>query len=149
VTRFSIREVDATEEHYAEDLITLHDYTFCDANIRPNLERGWWWLVYGMDWGSPKEPIAFCGLTPTYSTPGTSYLKRAGVLHAFRGRGLQRRMIAVREKRARREGFTTMITDTTDNPASANSLIRAGYKIFEPADRWAFPRSIYWRKALI
>jgi GNAT superfamily N-acetyltransferase len=146
---FKIKEVDATDDHYAEEIVTLHDLTFFDPMIRPDLPRGYWWLVWHFDdWSSPKYPIAFCGLTEAQHTRGYGYLKRAGVLKAYRGQGLQRRLITVRERKARKLGLTTMVTDTTENPASANSLIGAGYRIFEPENRWAFKHSIYWRKSL-
>jgi GNAT superfamily N-acetyltransferase len=147
---FIIKEVDTDDDHYAEEINTLHDLTFFDPLIRPDLPRGYWWLVYAPDWRVlGKGPaIAFCGLTNALATPGSGYLKRVGVLKPYRGHGLQRRLITVREKKARKLGLTTMLTDTTDNPASANSLISAGYKIFEPAYKWAFTHSIYWRKAL-
>lgn len=106
---------------------------------------GHWWLVRDAD---TKETVAFAGLTPAIYTPLTGYLKRVGVTREARGHGLQKKLLTVRERRARKNGWTTMITDTTDNPPSANSLIRAGYKIFEPTYRWAFSHSIYWKKDL-
>jgi GNAT superfamily N-acetyltransferase len=150
---FVIKEVDATDEHYHEELTTLHDLTFFDPAIRADFERGYWWLVYdrytlARRGFMPSNPMGFCGLTITLADNTMGYLKRAGVLKAYRGNGLQKRLITVREKKARRLGLTRMVTDTTDNPSSANSLIRAGYKIFEPEERWAFKNSIYWRKTL-
>jgi GNAT superfamily N-acetyltransferase len=151
--RFLIKEVDSDDDQYAEEILTLHDLTFFDPKVRPDLPRGYWWLVYDKEaWSTfsltATSPIAFCGLTHALATPGTGYLKRAGVLKAYRGHGLQRKLITVRERKARKLGLTTMVTDTTDNPPSANSLIKAGYRIFEPRDKWAFTHSIYWRKAL-
>ena len=147
-----IKEVDADDPHYRDELYDLSDLTFFDPTLRPDLPRGSWWLVYPeSDWFPKAEqnnPIAFCGLTITHGDCNTGYLKRAGVLKAYRGQGLQRKLITVRERKARKLGLTLMLTDTTDNPPSANSLIRAGYKIFEPAYRWAFKHSIHWRKAL-
>lgn len=150
---FLIKEVDANDDHYHDEILELHDLTFFDPMVRPDLPRGYWWLVYERD--APKlslcslvNPVAFCGLTEATSTPGAGYLKRVGVLKPYRGQGLQRRLITVREKKARKLGLTLMLTDTTDNPPSANSLIGAGYKIFEPAYRWAFKNSLYWKKDL-
>lgn len=146
---FLIKEVDGSEECYNEELTILHDLTFFDTSIRADFEQGYWWLLYNREaCVGPRHPIGFCGLTHAVATPGAGYLKRAGVLKAYRGQGLQRRLITVREKKARKLGLTTMLTDTTDNPPSANSLIRAGYKIFEPAYRWSFQHSIYWKKDL-
>jgi GNAT superfamily N-acetyltransferase len=152
--KFVIKEVDATDEHYHEELTTLHDLTFFDPAIRADFERGYWWLLYEKPLLSTRyaaivpNPVGFCGLTITPADKTTGYLKRAGVLKAFRGQNLQRRMITTRERKARRLGLTRMVTDTTDNPPSANALIRAGYKIFEPETKWAFKHSIYWRKTL-
>lgn len=149
---FLIKEVDAEDDHYAEEILTLHDLTFFDPLVRPDLPRGYWWLAYDKaqwaNYSTPANPVAFCGLTHALSTPGTGYLKRAGVLKAYRGQGLQKRLITVRERKARKLGLDTMVTDTTDNPASSNSLIGAGYRLFEPAYRWAFKNSLYWRKQL-
>jgi GNAT superfamily N-acetyltransferase len=148
--KFRIREVDATEEHYHEELTNLHDLTFFDASIRADFERGYWWLVneeLSPVWNK-NGPIAFCGFTHALNDPGAGYLKRVGVLKAYRGQGLQRRLITVRERKARTLGLVTMLTDTTENPPSANSLISAGYKTFEPAYRWAFQHSTYWKKDL-
>jgi GNAT superfamily N-acetyltransferase len=147
---FRIREVDGADEMYREELANIHDATFFDPSIRADFDYGHWWLVW--DNTVPRifkaPPVAFCGFVPAHATPGAGYLKRAGVLKQYRGQGLQRRLITVRERKARAIGLVTMLTDTTDNPPSANSLIRAGYKIFEPSYRWAFAHSIYWRKQL-
>lgn len=144
---YTIKEVDGSDEHYNEELTRLHDLTFNDPAIRADFNHGYWWLVYSGR-GPLTNPVAFCGFTLAHKTPDTGYLKRAGVLKAYRGQGLQRRLITVREKKARKLGLAYMITDTTSNPPSANSLIRAGYRIFEPAYRWSFNHSIYWRKQL-
>ena len=147
---FRIQEVDGSEDHYSYELRVLHDLTFFDPGIVPNFEHVYWWLVW--DANEPKalkpSPIAFAGFVHAASTPGAGYLKRAGVLKAFRGQGLQGRLITVRERKARVLGLTTMLTDTTENPASSNALIKAGYRIMEPSYRWAFEHSIYWKKDL-
>jgi len=112
------------------------------AKIEPG-EKGDWWLVYYGD-----EPIGYAGLTQSSFAHDYGYLKRAGVLPAHRGNGIQRRLIKVRERRARQYHWQALITDTTANPASSNSLIRAGFTLFEPAYRWAYKDSLYWRKYL-
>ncbi len=151
---FLIKEVDASDDHYRDEIIELHDLTFFDPLVRPDLPRGYWWLAYDKaafetyNRLTPPVAVGFCGLTITPADNTTGYLKRAGVLKAYRGNGLQRRLIAVREKKARKLGLTLMITDTTENAASSNSLINAGYKLFEPQYRWAFKQSLYWRKHL-
>lgn len=41
-----------------------------------------------------------------------------------------------------------MISDTTDNFPSANSLISKGYKLYAPSKPWAYEITLYWRKKL-
>ena len=139
---YHIKEVDGTDPEIDYVLQDIHKETFGFIGIM-RTDYGHWWLAYDDD-----EPIAFAGLVKSTIGPDTGYLKRVGVLPPYRGAGLQRRFIRVREQRARREGWTTIVTDTTDNLPSANSLIRAGYKLFQPTTPWAFSSSLYWRKQL-
>jgi hypothetical protein len=43
----------------------------------------------------------------------------------------------------------SIITDTSDNPSSANNLIACGYRIYRPTDPWGFNHTIYWTKDLL
>ena len=52
------------------------------------------------------------------------------------------------EARARLNGWYSIVSDTTDNLASANNFIRAGYYLFEPKHPWAWPQTLYWRKVI-
>jgi phage terminase large subunit len=44
--------------------------------------------------------------------------------------------------------FRGMHSDTTDNVASANNFIRAGYQLYQPRHPWGWPRTLYWRKSI-
>ena len=44
--------------------------------------------------------------------------------------------------------FRGMHSDTTDNLASANNFIRAGYRLYQPQYPWAWPNTLYWRKSI-
>jgi phage terminase large subunit len=44
--------------------------------------------------------------------------------------------------------FRGMQADTTDNIASANNFIRAGYRLYRPDFPWAWPHTLYWRKLI-
>jgi L-amino acid N-acyltransferase YncA len=70
---------------------------------------------------------------------------RAGVIRNFQGHGLQKRLIQARIRKARALNWEWLLTDTTDNPASANSLIAMGFKLYEPKAPWANKNSLYWR----
>ena len=146
---YRIREVDGLDEDITETLRDLHDECFGDS--APNLnstdiERGHWWLAFAID--ERREIAGFCGLTPTYADPSLGYLKRAAVRKEHRGAGLQRRFVRVREGKARRLGMRGIITDTSDNPSSANNLIRCGYRMFIPENPWGFKHTCYWTKDL-
>lgn len=104
---------------------------------------GWWWLAF-----DGKEPVAFAGLSPSSQWHATGYLCRAGVLESHRGKGLQKRLIQVRAAHARRLGWQWLVTDTRRNPASANSLIACGFRMYEPSNPWSFRDAVYWRLRL-
>lgn len=106
-------------------------------------ENGTWWVGRQGD-----QNVCFCLIQPSSQWGDTAYLARAGVLEAWRGQGLQRRMIRVREAWARKHGYRWMISDTTDNVPSSNNLMRCGYKLIEPSAPWANEISLYWTKRL-
>jgi phage terminase large subunit len=62
--------------------------------------------------------------------------------------GLQLRLMRSMEARARNNGWNSVVSDTTDNVASANNFIRAGYRLYRPQHPWAWPNTLYWRKSI-
>ena len=111
----------------------------------PDQVVGAWWVGYDV-----TGPIAFGGIHPSKQHAKTAYLCRVGVVHRARGRGLQKKLIQIRERWARKQGIEWIVTDTApDNPASSNSLISCGYKLWRPKNRWAgYSPALYWRKRL-
>ncbi len=73
---------------------------------------------------------------------------RVGVLKKHHGNGLQLRLMRALELRARHNGWSCVVSDTTDNLASANNFIRAGYQLYQPQYPWAWPNTLYWRKSI-
>lgn len=106
-------------------------------------DTGVWWLVYDGD-----KAVAFAGMVPSKRWALTMYLCRAGVAESHRGQGLQKRLIGVRERAAKALGVRWLITDTTANPASSNSLIARGFRLYEPSAPWGPKAALYWRKKL-
>jgi GNAT superfamily N-acetyltransferase len=140
---YRIREVDGQDEDVADTLAELHRLTFFSGARVPEFDHGHWWLAYqGM------EPVAFAGLVPSTRVENAGYFCRVGVLSDHYGRRLQLRLMRALEARARRNGWTSVISDTTDNVASANNFIRAGYRLCRPSAPWAWPHSLYWRKSI-
>lgn len=142
---YKIKLIDNLESDMQEVLTELHLLTFFDTAPVYDFSTGWWWLVYTKD---TKEEIGFCGLGRG-RTAHTGYLCRSGVLPKHRGHGLQRRMIQVRERFARKAGFTKIVTDTLDNIQSSNNLIKSGYLMYNPEIPWSFESSSYWQKDLV
>lgn len=83
-------------------------------------------------------PMGFCTVRPVLNEPGTVFFNRAGLLPKARGRSLHKRLIAVRLAWAKKNNFKTAITYTLQhNNPSANNLMAMGFKLYEPAFRWA------------
>jgi GNAT superfamily N-acetyltransferase len=141
---YRIKRVDGNDDETADLLRELHDEIFGDSAPQIDPEEGYWWVAH-----DGREVAGFCMLMATEAQPTTvAYLKRAGVRLLHRGQGLQRRFVRVREMLARKLGFRTLVTDTTDNPSSANNLIACGYRIYRPPEPWGFHHTIYWYKDL-
>lgn len=81
-----------------------------------------WWLAKTVE----GSPVAYAGLY--LGIEGQAWLVRAGVLKAYRGGGLQRHLIRVRVKEARRRRLGRVLTYTSaENLPSQRNLIRCGF----------------------
>ena len=106
--------------------------------------KGHWWIAY-----DGALPVAFAGIVQSVQWCDTGYLCRAGVIPAYRGRGLQKRLIRVRERKARQIEWNYIVTDTSnDNVQSSNSLIACGFRLFTPSKPWGLAGANYWRKQI-
>jgi len=141
--RYTIIEADGADQSIARILRDLHSRIFDDTAPQIEPQTGFWWLAFLRD-----EPAGFAGLKISQRTPGTGYLHRAGVLRQHRGNGLQRRFIRVREAKARALGMDRIVTDTTDNIPSANSLIACHYRLYMPEGPWGFSDTLYWERTI-
>lgn len=142
---YRTRRADLLSDVDQDHLRELHDACFGDSAPVPTFDKEAWWLIFPM---GQSEPAAFAGCVPSSLGTGYAYHKRAGVMPIHRGHGLQRRLISIRERWARREGFHTIVTDTCANTPSANNLIRAGYELFDPKSPWGLKGGLYFRKSL-
>jgi GNAT superfamily N-acetyltransferase len=141
---YRIREVDGRDDEIAEILTELHRLTFFNGASVPSFDGGHWWLAY-----RGIAAVAFAGIVPSTHVRNAGYFCRVGVLQRHWGHRLQLRLMRASEARARRNGWTCVVSDTTGNVVSANNFIRAGYRMYWPPSPWAFPDTLYWRKSLI
>jgi GNAT superfamily N-acetyltransferase len=140
---YRIREVDAHDDEIAEMLADLHRLTFFDGAAVPQFDWGHWWLAY-----CETIPVAFAGIVPSTRVHNGGYFSRVGVLKRHCGNGLQLRLMRALEARGRHNGWSCIVSDTTDNLASANNFIRSGYRLYQPQYPWAWPNTLYWRKSI-
>jgi GNAT superfamily N-acetyltransferase len=141
---YRIREVDGQDEDLVETLTELHRLTFFDSARIPEFDHGHWWLAF-----REALPIAFAGVVPSTHAYNAGYFTRVGVVRKHCGQGLQLRLMRAMESRVRRNGWSFVVSDTTDNVASANNFIRAGYRLYRPQHPWAWPNTLYWRKSVV
>jgi Acetyltransferase (GNAT) family len=140
---YAIREVDASDDEVADTLAELHRLTFLDSAPVPEFDWGHWWLAY-----HERLPVAFAGVVPSTHAENAGYFCRVGVVAKHFGNALQLRLMRAMEARARHVGWSCIVSDTTDNLASANNFIRAGYRLYRPQHPWAWPHTLYWRKPI-
>jgi hypothetical protein len=141
--RYRIREVDGSDEDIAETLADLHRLTFFGSAPMADFNHGHWWFAY-----REAAPIAFAGVIPSTHVHNAGYFCRVGVLSSHCGNQLQLRLMRAMESQARRNGWSAVVSDTTDNMASANNFIRAGYRLYQPQIPWAWPQTLYWKKPI-
>lgn len=138
---FRVREVDADDE--LDTLTELHQATFGPGEApMADFSEGHWWIAYT----HREAPAAFLGIKQAILGPDVGYFNRVGVLPEYRGYGLQQRLMRAMQNKARRVGWSRIVTDTRENPHSANNIIRAGYRLFEPAKPWGLAGTLYWTK---
>jgi hypothetical protein len=140
---YRIREVDGEDDDVAATLAELHRLTFFDGAPLPEFDRGHWWLAF-----HKTGPVAFAGVVASTYVSNAGYFCRVGVLRKHCGNRLQLRLMRALEARARRNGWCSVVSDTTDNLSSANNFIRAGYRLYRPQAPWAWPHTLYWRKVI-
>jgi len=114
-----------------------------DVPVTPS-DRTVWWIAYDGD-----KPAGFASLTRDTDVQDGDFghLSRSGVYKAYRGSGIQQRLIRARIAYARRSGWKVVVTDTQWwNAASINSLLSCGFRAFRPALPWMGDGTVYWRR---
>jgi GNAT superfamily N-acetyltransferase len=138
-----IKKVNAVNEDISKILIYLQKKCLPGDSLF-DISTGYWWIVYDEN----MLPIGFAGMVRSYRWNDCGYLCRAGIIEEHRGHGIQKKLLKIREKQAKKLGWNWLITDTTDNPASSNSLINCGFKLYAPQKPWGYTQTLYWRKRI-
>jgi GNAT superfamily N-acetyltransferase len=119
----------------------------------PTIDGAEW--VIGWDGATPA---AYCAWkTVRHDDVAVGFHYRGGVTPAYRGHGLQRRMLRLREARMLKQGLGAAVTYTdADGAASMRSLIAEGYRPYVPTPtttlsglgRLGRVGFVHWRKTL-
>lgn len=130
----------ATSANHFSDIIVLDRQCFpTDVTIEP--EKGHYWILW-----ADGAPIGYTGIVMAKRDPGTAVRTRSCVLRGYRGKGLQRRLIRVTQRWARRERLECVLATTASwNSSSANNFIRTGWRVYNPKNHWMEAGTIYWR----
>ena len=129
---------------------------YLDAEVFPDdspfqFPMAHWFLGFNF---SPNEPVAYCGWKAVPRASGlVGFHYRAGVLKKFRGKGIQQKMIKLRERQMREQSIEQAVTYTSaDNAASMRSLISAGYRPYAPTSETHLAEGragfVHWLKDL-
>ena len=95
-----------------------------------------------------KVPVGFC--TVDFLSYGIAFLARAGLKTEARGFNLQKKLISVRERFAKKNGYYQIITYTMmDNIWSSVNLQKKGYCLYLPEYEYAGKGCLYWRRKLV
>jgi len=138
-----INRVDVRNSRVQEELSELQ--RICLPNDIPyDTTTGFWWTAAD----ASASLVGFAGLVFSSRWSDCGYLCRAGVVPGSRGQGLQKKFIRVRIRQAKAVSMKWLVTDTHDNPASSNSLISCGFKLFDPSSPWGGKGTLYWRLKL-
>ena len=137
-----VRYVRATTAYHFAQIESLQRSIFPHDTPHPT-DSGAWWLVF-----DGSIAVAFAGVVASTQWCDAAYLCRAGVAKTHRGQGIQKHLIVLRERQMRAQGMNWMITDTTANLASSNSLIAKAYRLFDPSKPWGPAGALYWRTRL-
>lgn len=129
------------ESTFDLEILERLDQQIFPTDFRHNFTKTINWILF-----YNKEPIGFCSLK-ILDKENAVYLARAGIVREHRGKGLHKRLIGVRTKWAKANGFKSVITYTKrDNHGSANNLIDLGFRLYTPQHEWADKESVYFIK---
>jgi GNAT superfamily N-acetyltransferase len=113
-----------------------------------------WWVAEALGknrggrGGRRWEIVAYAGLYVCRQPQnlGMGFLNRVAVTPDFRGQGIQKRLIRCRLRGAWDLGVREVVTYTVPwNPASGNSLLSCGFRLYRPEYRWGGAGSVYFR----
>jgi ribosomal protein S18 acetylase RimI-like enzyme len=114
-----------------DEALILRLDAICFPIDAPPVFAGAHWFI-GRD---GEKPAAYCAWkTIEHDGAPVGFHYRGGVLPDYRGQGLQRQMLRLRETEMQRHGLAKAVTYTdADGAASMRNLIAEGYRPYAPS----------------
>lgn len=141
--KYSIRQVNNKSKR-VQNTINRLQAEILSGTHPTDPKEGLWWIAYD----EINKAVGFAGMMQSHRFTDWAYFHRAGVLDEATGNGLQKRLIKARIRKAKSMGFNYANSDTSKNPASANSLIHCGFRSYTPSKAWGWEYTAYWRLKL-
>jgi hypothetical protein len=102
--------------------------------------REWWVLL-----NNRGSIVAYCG---SIYTSDICIFIRAWVKRTNRGKGLQKKLIDIRLRAAKKKASVAITYTIKDNCPSINNLIGKGFKIYVPEYAYGGKEMLYWKKTI-
>ena len=142
------RGVYQVKRCHDEEIVSAAQKPLVDSGDLPyvEFENREWWVVW-----SGEKPVGYAGMK---IWEDYAWFSICGVIPVHRGHGLQKRLISVRVRHAKKVGVKVIYTYTINgNHPSSCSLIRRHFVLCTPPDRhygqWAGKRDVlYWQRTL-
>jgi hypothetical protein len=105
------------------------------------LENREWWVLLN----NRGTIIAYCG--SIYASDICIFI-RAWVKRTNRGKGLQKKLIDIRLRAAKKNSSVAITYTVKENCPSINNLISKGFKIYIPEYTYGGKEMLYWKKTI-
>jgi len=105
------------------------------------LENREWWVLLN----NRETIIAYCG--SIYASDICIFI-RAWVKRTNRGKGLQKKLIDIRLRAAKKNSSVAITYTVKENCPSINNLISKGFKIYIPEYTYGGKEMLYWKKTI-
>lgn len=137
-----IVEIDVNDPKIHKRIKDIHLSCFEDEVDIP-----WEDLMWGLIDKDTNQVVGYCAMGFSRYKVQAAFTA-AAIIKRYRGFGFQKKMIQHRCRIAKKMGFSRVVTHTVFNPASENSLISCGFKLYRPKVEWAGEHANYWYKTL-
>lgn len=118
----------------------LDKKVFFGCNNEFLTNREWWVLL-----NKRGHIVAYCG---SIYASGICIFIRAWVKRIHRGKGLQKKLIDIRLRAAKKNSSVAITYTIKENCPSINNLVSKGFRIYLPEYAYGGKEMLYWKKTI-